>query len=436
MNLRDRARTLLQGLTTPQPPPVQPFNVVCSEGHRLSGQRTSGYQALRCPSCGDGIFVLPRSPLPEPPQPTSPPRARQATVAASFEPDPRPIALTDPVMAGESPEGEVVWLDESPGVTTRDPAQVAAEVEAVAAEFGPIPVPGGPDVAPRSPPRARSRPGAVATNPATRTKKPRSGPLPDRVEVESGDRIKVRVRLADWARRRRNPLLFLAVGLLIVATVGIRQWRQRRQDLPRIAALGRVEGLSALDEGKFDKAYQLLSEARRAVESLGDAVEGAGAIRQGAAEAAIFVNLVPERLETIIDEAGRYDPKEWPDHFDTYYRGRSIIIDGHVTDIPDASGKGAYALDYQIVPDGEGKPLRVGRIDLNGFRLFENTQPKEGDRVQFGARLASFLYDERADEWRVGLEPDSGVFLTHPRALEALGWPNIADLTAEGGDRP
>src|SRR4051812_9629840 len=76
LNLRDRARTLLQGLTTSPPPTVQYYDVVCPEGHRLRGQRTAGYQALRCPTCGEGIFVLPRSPLPEPPLPSSDRRSR------------------------------------------------------------------------------------------------------------------------------------------------------------------------------------------------------------------------------------------------------------------------------------------------------------------------------------------------------------------------
>jgi len=228
--------------------------------------------------------------------------------------------------------------------------------------------------------------------------------------------------------------MFSGVGLLIVATFGFRQWRQHRQDLPRVAALGRVEGLSALDEGKFDKAYQLLSAARRAVDSLGDAVEGASQIRQGAAEAAIYINLVPERLESILDEAGRYDTEEWPAHFSTLYKGRSILIDAHIIAVPGGSEDTGYELDYQIFPDGEGKLQRVGRIDTRGFRLFEDARPKVGDRVQFGARLASFTYDNQANEWLVGLEPDSGVFITHPKALEALGWPNVAELPVGGGD--
>jgi hypothetical protein len=405
--------------------------VVCPEGHRLRGQRTSGYQALRCPTCGEAIFVLPRSTLPEPPVPATNSRARTSIVAGPVDIEPEPIVLTDPLAISDVPEadldGEVVWLDESAEVDADERS------EASVVDFGQHVAQAGREVTPRKPRQGEGQGGDAS---ATRSRRRNGRPQPPPEPVRAVEETAPRGTLADWARRHRNGLLFLAVGLLIVATIGIRQWRQHRQDLPRIAALGRVEGLSALDEGKFDKAYQLLSAALGAVDSLGDAVEGASQIRQGAGEASIFISLVPERLESILDEAGRYDPKDWPSHFSIFYKGRSIVIDAHVIAVPDDSGQSRYELDYQVFPDGEGKPLRVARIDTTGFRLFENAQPKAGDRVQFGARLASFTYDDRAEEWLIRLEPDSGVFITHPRALEALGWPSIADLPAGDGGEP
>jgi hypothetical protein len=433
LNLRDRARTLLQGLAPSPPAKVQSYNVVCPEGHRLRGQRTAGYQALRCPTCGEAIFVLPRSTLPEPPVPASTPRAPKPIAARPSDLEPEPLVLTDPLAISDAPgadlDGEVVWLDEWADGDAGAPAEArAVGPEQHVAESNR-------DASSRNPRVARGQRGDA---PATRARRPRerSAPSPSAEPARPVEETAPRGNLAGWARRNRNLLLFLAVGLLIAATVAIRQWRQHRQDLPRIAALGRVEGLAALDEGKFDKAYQLLSAARRAVDSLGDAVEGASQIRQGAAEAAVFISLVPERLESILDEAGRYDPKGWPAHFSTFYKGRSIVIDAHVIAVPEGETQARYELDYQVFPDGVGNPLRVARIDTTGFRLFENAKPKAGDRVQFGAVLASFTYDDRAEEWLVGLEPDSGVFITHPRALEALGWPSVADLPAGEGAEP
>jgi DNA-directed RNA polymerase subunit RPC12/RpoP len=65
LNILDRARSLLQGITPTAPATVHYFSVACPEGHRLRGARTEGYQASRCPKCGERIFVLSRSPLPE-----------------------------------------------------------------------------------------------------------------------------------------------------------------------------------------------------------------------------------------------------------------------------------------------------------------------------------------------------------------------------------
>ena len=78
-----RAKKFLRDLGTEPLAKVQYFNVACSSGHRVRGERTEGYQALRCPACGEGVFVLPRSPLPEPAAP-----ARSAgSRAAARRPD-------------------------------------------------------------------------------------------------------------------------------------------------------------------------------------------------------------------------------------------------------------------------------------------------------------------------------------------------------------
>jgi hypothetical protein len=224
----------------------------------------------------------------------------------------------------------------------------------------------------------------------------------------------------------------LGVALIVMATVGFRVWRSKFRDLPRVVEIARVQGLEALDAGDFDTAHQLLSDGKRAVDALGGAVEGAAEVRHGAEEAAIFTTLVPEPLEQILVEASA-DEEEWSARFSTFYKGRSLILDCTVRAVPDATGSGSYDLDYRILPNGEGtRPHRhPGRIDLTGFRLFELTQPKPGDHVQFGARLASFTYDRTNTEWLAGLEPESGVFLTHPRALEAIGRPAPEEASGE-----
>src|SRR5947209_2428851 len=134
LNLLGRARKLFQGLGPPEPPRPQYYRVACPEGHILRGQRTEGYQALRCPECGEGIFILPRSPLPEPPAPTTnPARRREAPATAAF--DEGPIALSDPppqpIDVDVEADAEIEWLDPAPEPEPAPPpaAPNPAEVE-------------------------------------------------------------------------------------------------------------------------------------------------------------------------------------------------------------------------------------------------------------------------------------------------------------------
>jgi len=55
-----------RSLRPPAGPPV-PFEVVCPCGQVQRGLRTARAQIIRCPGCGEAVFLLPRSPLPPPP---------------------------------------------------------------------------------------------------------------------------------------------------------------------------------------------------------------------------------------------------------------------------------------------------------------------------------------------------------------------------------
>jgi hypothetical protein len=242
-----------------------------------------------------------------------------------------------------------------------------------------------------------------------------------------------------WTRHR---LIFVLVPLLVVATVGWRYWNSRRQEFPLEAERGRTEGILALDEGNFDRAYQLLSAAKKAVDALGGGVEDADKIRQAADEAALFVDLCNRSLEDLFDEAKRTDSGTWATRFDTLYKGRSILIDSQIAAEPEPGGSSAYVLAYRVFPPGEASDFREPRatskpyadIDLAGFELFELARPKVGHQVTFGAKLASLRYEGEGDRWVVGLDPKSGVFILHRGALEALGWPvpKVTDEPAEG----
>jgi len=296
--LLNNARKFFQGLSPPAPIRAQRYSVACPDGHRLSGVRTDGYQALRCPTCGEGIFVLPRSPLPDPgrPLPGSPPAVATRTTYAPL--DEEPVALTDPVMVSSSddvePDGTIEWIDEEAGAESNGAPHADAELDPVPAPRG-DPYEAAQAELSEAPVRTRRpRPKSPGPEPSGAGAKARRGPrssAPERVAVAAPEPFD----LGAWARSKRNPLLFAAVVLVVVGTVAFRNWRSRLAELPLVAERGRVEGLAALDAGKFDLAYQILSEARRAVHTLGDDFQGASAIKQGADEAEVIASSLSTR---------------------------------------------------------------------------------------------------------------------------------------------
>lgn len=434
--LLGQARKLLRGFAQEVAPRAQHFSLRCPDGHRLSGTRTDGYQALRCPTCGEGIFVLPRSPLPEPPAPASPKPSPESAAARAVEDD-SPVALSDawPSKPGraaaetedDEADGEIEWFDEpeaepAAGAApepprrkgpTADPADLADEEIRKAGAAG----------------RAKPRRGA--------SNRPRPDPRKPAVEDDPGeaDADEPKVVLRTRVRPKRNLLIFAGVILVVVSTVAYRSWRTARQDLPRVAALGKSDGLAALDAGNFDAARQILLPARSAVDSLGDQSPEADAVRQGAQEVEIFTQLCPSTLEEILEEATRAEPDEWPDRFKKLYKGRTVLIDTQVVAVPDTQGRGSHELAYRIFAAGEGeKPRGSAKIETRGFRLFDQTKPRVRDRVTFGAKLTSFSYDTESQTWRVGLEPESGVVIVHRQAIESLHPAGFADA-AEGEAR-
>ncbi len=429
MNLLDRAKKLIQGGSS-VPVKTQYYNVHCPEGHRLSGARTEGYQALRCPTCGEGIFILPRSVLPEPPAPTSSHPARHsAPVPTPFNDD--PVTLSDPPPMTEvgADEAEIEWTDESePAPAAREPAAAPPEprpAPAAKPATKPASRPAGP-VPSRPAPAAKAEPGRRR---ASRTA-PTPAPAPEQSVAVPAEPFDLRA----WVKRRRNTIVFVGTACFVLLTLVYGVWKSNRANFPEYVRIGRTDGIAALDQGRFDTAHQLLSRAKRAVDALGGEVEGADEVRKAADEAAIFAKLAPESLETMLGEAAASDPAEWGRQFSTLYQGRAVIIDATVTAKTEQSNGPRYDLDYRIFPDGVAlgaKPPSAGRIDTAGLELFTTLQPKIGDRVLFGVRLAKFEFDTATEQWVVSFEPKSGVQMTHRKALESMGWPNEEPVTAE-----
>jgi hypothetical protein len=238
----------------------------------------------------------------------------------------------------------------------------------------------------------------------------------------------------------RSPIaaILIVVPLLVATAVFWRYWRQVRAEYPVTAERGRTEGIPALEQGEFDKAHQILSAAKSAVAALGGAVEGANEIVVAADEAAIFVDLSSRILEEMLEDAGRTDREAWASKFETLYKGRAIVIQTTIIEEPGAGPGSRYLVDYVVLPPGAAvkftdaagagaAPDRFALLDFTGFELLEQPPRKKGDQVVFGARLASFHLDLENNVWWVGLEPKSGVFIIHTKALDSLGWPRAAE---------
>ncbi len=426
-----RARRWFQGNVPVESTEPQYFQVSCAEGHVLQGLRTEGYQALRCPECGEGIFVLPRSPLPEPRKPAAktPHTAAQSGSIPSWD-DPIPLSNPQP-FAGNASNDQEDDLDPT------EAEEIGFDPVSAAMEDVQDPV-DQQDSLPRTEPEiaagSKRRPTSSDSKRSTRDQpspRPRSKPerepsrQPRSSQVASKPLIAVQDRptISERLKRHRHALIFSGVLVLVTLTVFQVVRRQQSRDLVRDIEVGRIEGIPALERGDFDIAHRLLSRADRAVRALGGEVSGAEEIRQAASEAAIVVDLVAAPLEALLDERARLSDDEWLALFRSSYQNRSILLEARVlpqrewprTDVPE--------LDYRILTPGPTRP-RQGRIDLEGFLLFLETppEPNTAEPLRFGARLSGLTFDAQESAWLFQLQPESGVFITRVGVLNAMGW--------------
>jgi hypothetical protein len=354
--------------------------------------------------------------------------------------DEGPVELKDPAEVtveivepdDRSGDAEILWEDE----------ESAAEPGSAAPPFRPRPRLPSDDRLPAASKRARPVQAASRTGvqrAGEQAKKPQEPRRAERQEarVEAAEitpDVRPQVRLGGRANLRIPVAILAGVCLLVLGTIALRTWRTYRGELPLVAQLGYDEGIPALKEGRFDRAYQVLSAARDAVDALHDQVEHSAEIRHAADEARIFVNLLSDSLESLLDEAARTTPGAWATRFDNVYKGRGVIIDATITATPASGQNNRYELDYLVLSPGEGDPKeRRARIDLTGFEAITLAQPKVGDHVVIGALLDSFQFDAESGGWLIHLEPKSGVSIKYQEALQSLGWPSGTRLPEETG---
>ena len=412
------------------------FEARCPAGHELTGRRQEEFQAVRCPECGEGIFVLPTSWLPVPPA-ASPadlvPLGRIRDVAVADEPEPdEPETDAEPE---QSPARPPIALKpaqverKSTDMPVDDPAaryQVAPSGRVAQADFEKIV---SRDAQRKAEPVQGTAPAATAPQP----KPAQPEPVADDEDLFSDDDFLPREPF--YKRVGRGVWIGLGVALVIGLTVFFQLRQAHRERLPRVANLGRTEGIAKLEAGQFDEAKQILGDAAAAYDEMRDNSDEARAIRQAAREAAIFADLASRPLEEILDKVAADGAaiKEFQD----LDKGRSVIIESRITKTPEQGG--FYDVDYRVAVGTGPAPARpLGQLDLKGLKLLADLKPKVGETLFMGVRLADLKLQDGT--WWVRLEPGSGVSMNNWKALAAFGWPVTdrpkADQNANDGAKP
>lgn len=216
-------------------------------------------------------------------------------------------------------------------------------------------------------------------------------------------------------RGGRVVLVLGAVGLIAAATIFLVMRKQRLQELPHLAEVNFNEGKEALEAGRFDEAKLKLGRASKAYSELGVRDETAAEAIRLADEAAVLDDLDPDTLKEIVEEVARLDEVEGQRKFDAFHKDRTILVNDIVKSVD-----GDRVQLHGLILVGRGPVAsKIGRLDLLDFKLLKDKGLKPDDSVIFGAKLKSIRLE--GSEWRIKLEPDSGVWMSNPKAL-AIGF--------------
>lgn len=421
------------------------FEARCPSGHLITGQRQEKFQAIRCPECSEGIFVLPTSWLPVPPS-SSPGKVVKLSQFGKAELLPSKVGDYD----GDDGDEELVEMDNQHGSDRGSGLQLSEyETQAEADESdlsedpaASYPVEPGREVnadelariaredlrknkaQPKQDRRARRDQSAKSAVKKTQA----DDNSDDQVDQMEEDFSPDEQRLPLFKRVGTKTWIMLGVTVVISLTIYFQIRQRHREKLPQLAQLGRTQGMELLKSGKFDEAKKILADAASAYAEMNDRTEVAREIQQASREAAILADLVGRPLEEILDRyaAGGEGKAE----FESLEKDRSIIIESRITSTPDNGG--VYDIDYRIaVGPGPDSARPLGRLDLSSLILLKNLKPELGDQLLIGLRIQGFELTD--SQWLVKVDPQSGVLMTNWDALATIGWP-VSDRP--GSDAP
>lgn len=200
----------------------------------------------------------------------------------------------------------------------------------------------------------------------------------------------------------------LAVALLFLLRPGSQEpparsaanlWEQRQR-----------RGQMALAEGNFQVATAELHAALQLAQSRSSRLspEEFRQLSQLSRQAALLADLLHEPLAVLLQLAAGVPDQEWQAVFARHYAGKSVVFDTVVRRTAD----GQYEMEY-VIREG---PTH-GKLHLEDVALLRKLPLEQPTRLLFGVRLAGVYREQNG--WRIRLQPESGVLLTDPAAVEA-----------------
>lgn len=233
-------------------------------------------------------------------------------------------------------------------------------------------------------------------------------------EIDSTPRISLGERFSALGRRLTPPrrwfstprLVGGAAALFILATIAWQYDQSVKRGLRETVVPDGRRGLQALSDGDFEDAYDLLGASVRGLDRLGEPFPEEDRFRRAYAEVAIVHDLLPSLLDVELVGAASE-----PEVVTRRVAGKAIVLDAEVERL----AEGGWSVGFVAFVDD--KPIR---LDVPTFLLFDRLGIVNRERVVFGAKLDG-IHRDAEGQLTLRLTPNSGVLMTEPRLLDALG---------------
>lgn len=144
----------------------------------------------------------------------------------------------------------------------------------------------------------------------------------------------------------------------------------------------------------------------------------AAEVRRKHEEARVVTDLLPISLEELARRAEAAPSAEaWQAAFARAHRGRTVIFDTRLLALPDAGGRQALAVGYEV---GAAGGSRLG-LDLTNCLLFTRPAWRPGDRAVFAATLAAMTPSGSGGTWVLHFDREGYLVIGDERLLRAAG---------------